>query len=146
MQVIFDIDGTLSDPTHRLRFITEQEPKDWDAFYAACGDDAPINEALDVLAVLDAEHKVILATGRVESTRETTLEWFARHRIYADEMPLYMRKDGDHRPDTVVKREMLDQMRADGWEPTLAIEDRASVVAMWREAGLLCWQVAEGNF
>lgn len=59
---------------------------------------------------------------------------------------LRMRRAGDHRPDDIVKREILDQMRADGWRPVMAFDDRARVVKMWREAGIPCAQVAEGDF
>jgi phosphoglycolate phosphatase-like HAD superfamily hydrolase len=38
--VIFDLDGTLCDISHRLHFI-ENGNKDWDGFYAACPDDVP---------------------------------------------------------------------------------------------------------
>src|ERR1700722_7920995 len=34
--VIVDMDGTLSDATHRLRFIKEK-PKDWEKFFDLCG-------------------------------------------------------------------------------------------------------------
>lgn len=42
---IFDIDGTIADCSHRLHFITG-EHKNWDAFYDACLDDAPINDVI----------------------------------------------------------------------------------------------------
>jgi len=45
-----------------------------------------------------------------------------------------------------VKREMLDRIRADGYNPIMAFEDRSRVVKMWREAGIPCAQVAEGDF
>ena len=33
-----------------------------------------------------------------------------------------------------------------GFRPLFAVEDRNSVVKMWRDLGLTCMQVAEGNF
>jgi predicted kinase len=40
---------------------------------------------------------------------------------------------------------MLDKIREDGYEPFIVIDDRPSVVNMWREAGLICLQTAPGE-
>ena len=52
----------------------------------------------------------------------------------------------NHRPDHQVKGELLDRLRADGWEPIMAFDDRNQVVRMWREKGIPCAQVADGDF
>ena len=57
-----------------------------------------------------------------------------------------MRKAGDYRPDAKVKEELLTQVKADGYEPILAFEDRERVVDMWRRNGIQCCQVAPGDF
>lgn len=57
-----------------------------------------------------------------------------------------MRSDGDMRPDVSVKRELLRAIEREGFSPWLTIDDRSSVVSMWREEGLTCLQVAEGDF
>jgi hypothetical protein len=59
---------------------------------------------------------------------------------------LYMRRRNDRRPDYIVKAELLDQLLADGYRPIMAFDDRDQVVKMWREKGVPCAQVAEGNF
>jgi hypothetical protein len=60
---------------------------------------------------------------------------------------MYMRKAGDHRPDTTIKLEMLDTIRDRyGGDPLFVVEDRASMVRAWRTAGLTCLQCAEGEF
>jgi hypothetical protein len=63
--------------------------------------------------------------------------------IYA---ALYMRADGDHRPDFQVKGELLDRLIGDDWNPLMAFDDRDQVVKMWRQRGIPCAQVADGNF
>ena len=56
---------------------------------------------------------------------------------------LLMRKDGDFRHDTEVKPELIEPIK----DRILCIlEDRASMVAKWRELGYTCLQVAEGDF
>lgn len=83
-------------------------------------------------------------TGRPESTRRDTEEWLKRQGLPTG--PIAMRVDGDHRPDYSVKREAIERLRANGWDPVLAIEDRRQVVDMYRAEGLICLQCAEGNF
>src|SRR3546814_16195171 len=53
-----------------------------------------------------------------------------------------MRKDADTRPDHVVKEEILQQISDDGYQPILAVDDRPSVVAMWRSKGITTLQCA----
>ena len=62
------------------------------------------------------------------------------------DMPLYMRADGDFRSDDIIKAELLAKVRADGYEPIMAFDDRNQVVRMWRANGVPCAQVAEGDF
>jgi hypothetical protein len=57
-----------------------------------------------------------------------------------------MRSDNDYRADFIVKEELLAQLRADGYNPVMAFDDRQQVVDMWRENGLICAQVAKGDF
>lgn len=145
---VFDIDGTLSDPAHRLHHING-ESQDWPAFYAACDQDAPIPHMLRLVKDIQwgSEDIVLFCTGRSDEVRKKTLDWLMRHLggTFADE-DLYMRAAGDYRQDTVVKAELLDRIIADGYEPIMVFEDRASVVKMWRERGIPCAQVAEGAF
>jgi phosphoglycolate phosphatase-like HAD superfamily hydrolase len=149
---IFDLDGTLCDITHRLHHI-QKEPKDWPAFFDACVDDKPIEH---IVSLLDAFHelqehipgapRVVFVSGRSDRVRQQTTEWLMEHLLLDDKPRLYMRKDGDHRPDHIVKLELLAHIRADGFEPIMAFDDRSSVVQAWRDAGIPCAQVAPGDF
>lgn len=143
--VIFDMDGTLSDASHRRHHVMGLGKKDWAAWNAKMGDDPP-NAPIAALARLfhGAEVKVIVCTGRHERHRRLTETWLLLHDVPVERV--YMRPDGDDRVDHVVKLELLAQIRADGYEPELVVDDRSSVVAMWRGAGLTCLQCAEGDF
>lgn len=142
---IFDIDGTIADCSHRIPHI-QQEPKDWDSFYGACHLDTPIRHIIRLAKDLGQTvgTEIVYVSGRSDQCRNETAEWLDRHGLPAG--PLYMRKRGDHRDDDVIKLELLAQLRADGFEPILAFDDRNRVVAAWRSAGIPCAQVAEGNF
>lgn len=159
--IVFDIDGTLADNSHRQHFLL-QNPKDWKSFYRGMGSDKPIDsvrlvcaslmifEAMATDLMVDPPFRVIFCSGRPDNYRGQTIAWLKKH-IYDNakwpmEIVLYMRKAGDHRPDDVVKEELLGQMRDDGFEPGIVFDDRQRVVDMWRRNGITCCQCAEGNF
>lgn len=140
---IFDIDGTIADPSHRLHYILN-DPKDWDAFFEACDQDAPIYHMISLCEKLSTYNDIVYVSGRSNTTMKKTWEWLARHGLPLD--PVYMREAGDHRPDNLVKLDLLDELRADGFDPIMAFDDRNQVVDMWRENGIPCLQVAPGDF
>lgn len=142
--IVADLDGTLADVDHRLHFIHRPEP-DWEAFYLACGQDAPIENTLTVLRALRAAGcRVAIVSGRSDLAYAQTVAWLARHEVPYDVLAL--RRHGDERHDEDVKADMI---REHGLTPagTLAVlEDRARVVRMWRRLGFHVFQVADGDF
>jgi hypothetical protein len=146
MIYIFDIDGTLADISHRLHFI-QQKPADWRAFFAACDEDAPIAEVITILQTLSSEgHFIVLITGRSTECEAQTKQWCSDQMIDYD--LLYMRAEGDHRQDNIVKSELLDKYITEFSPPRIdgVFEDRKQVVDMYRAKGLRVFQVAEGDF
>lgn len=141
--IIFDIDGTIADNTHRHHFL-QKSPKDWDGFNAAMGADKLHLAMAQLVNILGNHYPILLCTGRQECDRLVTMDWLEKHNINWCE--LHMRPTGDFRPDDVVKRELLETILACGWRPLFVVDDRKSVVAMWRQAGLVCLQCAEGDF
>jgi FMN phosphatase YigB (HAD superfamily) len=141
---IFDIDGTLANGSHRKHWVNSK-PKNWNAWYASAHLDTPYWDIIDFMNVARSKGlRVVISTGRSEEYREDTMRWFRNYGIHCERM--YMRPTGDYRDDSVVKKEMLDQMRVDGYNPLLVFDDRDRVVKMWRENGIRCLQVQEGNF
>ena len=146
--ILFDIDGTLSDVTHRLHFI-ENGKNQWGLFFKEIPNDPPIEPIVGIARTLirSNDKAVLFASGRPEYTRKDTVAWFLKHQIEVDfETRLFMRKDGDQRADHIVKREILDHIRNAGFEPVLVFDDRQSVVDMWRDQGIRVAQTAPGNF
>jgi len=148
---VFDIDGTLADLTHRLHFI-QSKPKDWEAFKHFCFADKPIPHMIELCRTLwntactqRFSYRVILMSGRNECQRAATQEWLERVAKLPN-MPLYMRADLDYRDDSIIKQELLQELRIDGYEPIMAFDDRSRVVNMWRANGVPCAQVAPGDF
>lgn len=141
---IFDIDNTIANNEKRIHFL-HQEPKDWKSWHERCTEDTPYWEIVDLIDMaMEADIRIVLCTGRDSFCRKDTEEWLLEHGIYYDK--LYMRAEGDRRSDADVKRELLAEMRSEGFDPVLVFEDRDRVVQMWRDEGLRCLQVAPGNF
>ena len=140
--VVFDIDGTLSILGNRLQYI-KKEPKDWDSFYKACGEDLPNRPVVDLCRSLSKDFDIHYVTGRVESVRDLTLNWLAENYLPNQTERLLMRPDADSRDDHEVKPELIAPIRS---SIKLIFEDRSSVVKVWREMGIPCLQVADGDF
>lgn len=142
---IFDMDGTIADLSHRLHHITKT-PKDWRSFFAydAVIADAPIPHVIDLLWDVAVSWPIVIVSGRSDECWEATMDWINTLGLPVEK--LYMRTAGDKRPDNIVKRELLDKVLADGFRPRMVFDDRDQVVAMWREAGIPCAQVAPGSF
>lgn len=154
---IFDIDGTLANLSHRLHFI-ERVPKDWAMFFDidTVLKDKPFAHICRLAkALYKADATIVFVSGRPERIRLPTIKWLYYH-VTGDPSTratqLYMRPDmlpdgkPDHREDYVVKRELLKRVVWDGFTPIMAFDDRDQVVKMWREEGIPCAQVADGNF
>ena len=54
---------------------------------------------------------------------------------------LHMRKEGDYRPDTTIKYEMMYELKITPDDVLCILDDRQSVVDMWRQEGFRCLQV-----
>lgn len=141
--VVFDLDGTLALNEHRQHFV--QRPvgeKNWRAFFDACDKDTPNwPVVLTLNALWSAGMNVQIWSGRTDRVREKTEDWLRLNGL--GHIPLRMREEGDHRPDTVLKKEWLDDASL---KPTMVFDDRDCVVQMWRENGITCFQVAPGPF
>lgn len=135
---IVDIDGTLA-----LR--GDRSPFDW----KRVGEDAPNRPVVTVVRALMASGQEIrYMSGRMEQCRDETVAWLRRH-VMSLTLPsdLWMRADGDCRPDQVVKRELYEKHVQGVHEVEGVIDDRAKVVRMWRdELGLTVLQCADGDF
>lgn len=141
---ICDIDGTVADTSHRLHWINSK-PKNWKAFFNAAILDDPIKRVINMVKDLQSKGcLMVMCSGRPEDYRKDTEDWLYKHGVTPTK--LYMRKSGDYRPDDIVKAELLEDIKRDGIDPKLVFDDRDRVVQMWRDKGLVCIQVAEGDF
>jgi hypothetical protein len=141
--VVFDVDGVLSDASRRQHLL-DQPRRDWDAFFAACGDDEPIAEVARLLEVLDPTLPVVLLTARPLRVRAQTLEWLRRHELRWD--LLVMRPDDGPSLSSDFKRSVVVQLRQDGFDLRLAFEDDRRNVAMFHGEGVPCVYIHSGYY
>jgi len=145
--VVFDIDGTISDCSHRIQYA---HSKQWDEFHQRCLEDPVIVAIADLLLEMDRISSVILLTGRSNKYRYLTDQWLVRAGLYEHHDILLMRPDNDWRPDHEMKIALLEnsfgsknKVLDNVW---LVIDDRDSVVEGLRNYGLTVLQPAAGGF
>lgn len=172
MNIIFDLDGTLSDATDRLHLLGDDpDENDWDAYHHASEHDAPVQHVIEVFRCLRGrsmhQNVIEIWSARNEGAgclvRKKTMDWLRLHVCLGildyetsnyfrppsgrwDDIVLRMRPHKDHRPDYKLKREWLEESVAQGNPPDLVFENRVSMVRMWREAGIPCFQVKDGDY
>lgn len=138
--MVFDVDGVLADVRHRLRHV-ERKPKDWPAFFAAMGDDVPLEEGIArARAEASAGRTIVYLTGRNETYRGVTEAWFAQHGLPTG--TLVMRRDDDRRPARLFKPQALARIARTA-DVVAVIDDDEAVVAVLRAAG---WPVEHATW
>jgi hypothetical protein len=138
LAVIYDLDGTLANLNGRLPYGDAQ---------AECENDLVRQEVYDMLKEDFYDYEVFVVSGRFDTYEEQTRRWLWKHDIPYDW--LFMRKEGDQRPDTVIKQEIYDNLINPHFEVVKVVDDRPKVIRMWQSLGLAVVDVsdpAKGDF
>ena len=150
---IFDLDGTLSKIDHRLPILSDEsldENERWRRFFAACIDDEPNDPVCRLYRMIRkaARNEIWIWTGRSSEVRVQTHIWLHRNHLYGhSNTALKMREEGDKTKDADLKQKWLYGLNEeDRGRIVCCFEDRSVSVEMWRRNGILCLQVADGNF
>ena len=163
--VIFDLDGTLANIDERREQSMKSDGKlDWDIFFDADNIKLDIPNA-PVIKCAQMFHndgfRIIIFSGRNDRSFHTTETWLKEHNVPFD--LLVMRPDkfkdkswpvADGNPATPAMRFMPDEKLKKAMLDTFVnkdnvfciFDDRKKVVDMWRQEGLTCFEVEEGNF
>ena len=137
--ILCDIDGTIA-----LR--GDRSPHDHDASMEDAVNKPVVKLVEALMDAVEADTLIILS-GRDEKYWDVTQYWLRTHGLFiAHPWILMMRPRGDNRPDEIVKRELYEKQIKTKFDVLCVFDDRNKVVKMWRELGLLCLQVAEGDF
>jgi hypothetical protein len=133
--VIVDMDGTLAlnlsiRSYYDLTRVLEDTPN------------RPICTLVNVLK--NSGYSIIIVSGRASTCQEDTETWLKVHDVPYD--AIFMREVGDSRKDAITKKEIYQNKIEPYYNVLYTIDDRNSVVNMWRELGLTCLQVNFGDF
>ena len=148
--VICDLDGTISlfNPIKKNGEIEVRHPNapSRSPYEAHNCDQDMVNE--QVLMVLNSLHKegfkIVFCSGRQDIYRKPTETFLQKHISFPYE--LHMRRASDFRKDFIIKEEIYQEHIAPRYNVFLILDDRTSVINLWRSIGLTCWQVAPGDF
>lgn len=126
--IIVDIDGTLAEN------VSGRSPFAWDRV----GEDK-VQKHIRTITNLyfnseGPDNNVILFSGREDSCAEITTDWLRENTTHFTK--LYMRKAGDDRKDSIVKREIFENHIRGKYFVDFVIDDRPQVLRMWVNLGL----------
>ena len=134
--IICDLDGTLC--LHQGR-----NPYD----YEKCDTDKCNEPLINIIWDLyQSDYDIIFTSGRedIGHSRSKTETWLDAN--FGGSYKLLMRAEKDHRPDEIVKEEIYHNEIEPYYNVIAVYDDRNCCVKMWRNLGLLCCQVYDGNF
>ncbi len=132
--VLLDLDGTLCHMTNR-------GPFDW----ARVGEDTLDPHVYETVCLYHAAgYKILAVSGRDAICKNETTSYLNTKGVPYEK--LFMRPQGDQRPDNVVKEEIFWQQIAKNYDVRLALDDRNQVCEQYREMGIKVYQVNPGDF
>lgn len=103
--------------------------------------DIPILPVVACIANLKNNYKIIFLSGREDKFRQVTHDWIVANVIEKD-FELCMRKTGDNRQDSIVKKEIYKEHIEPYYNIIGVIDDRPQVLRMWQnELGLFTFAV-----
>lgn len=133
--IIVDLDGTLA--------LNESGRSYYD--YTRVDEDSVNYSVLEVVqAIHTTGAKVIIVSGRDSSCKELCELWLNVYGVPYD--LIFLREENDKRKDDIVKKEIYERDIEPYFNIITVLDDRDSVVNMWRTLGLSCFQVNHGGF
>ena len=151
---IVDIDGTLANMQHRVKYLQET-PKNYRDFYGTVSYDTTHRSVINAVKTLHATgHIIIVLSGRPTQAEghinvgQLTDEWLSMYKV--PNTHLFMRRAGDYRDDTDVKAELFSLMevcgKLDSDAVKIVIDDRERVCQVWRDMQLPLLKVHNNHY
>jgi hypothetical protein len=142
--VIVDIDGTLLDDTSvKYRYFLPDP--DWDNVDSST---LPVNEWCKTLveSIHDKGVHIIFLTGRKNTIEAMTRIWLDTNLSgIVDDYDLIMRPKEETRSDTEYKMDVFIRDILPVYDILFAIDDKRSVIDMWRNLGIPALHCADFN-
>jgi len=123
---IVDIDGTIA-------LINNRSPYDGSKAHTDVVN-TPVTDLLHLFMDASTAHKMVYSTGRSEKYREVTEQWLKANGLWFEGRTLlYMRPEGEKKPDAEVKYDNYMEHIDGKFNVKLVLEDRGRVVRMYRD-------------
>lgn len=131
--IIVDIDGTLADMNGR---------NPYDA--STCENDLPRHHVIELIRCIRLARVLytVVVSGREDTYREQTERWLTQY--LGNYNFLFMRPGGDGRADTIIKQEIFEREIEPNYNVKWVIDDRPTVIRMWKSLGLPVLDVGHG--
>ncbi len=144
--VILDLDGVISDASHRQHFMRGAF-KDIRGFFNASPADPPLAAGRALAASIAGDHTVAILTARPHYLAESTRAWLAANEIRHDLLILRPSEGpGSRGRSADFKRMELHRLRASGYEVVAAIDDDERIIEMYRAEGVFALYTHSGYY
>ena len=139
---IFDMDGTMCDVSGIRHYVTG-ETRNFHKFHTESVNCPTNPEVVEAAKRAHSEGRaVLIVTAREFRFAFHTMFYLSGAGVEYEQM--YMRRTNDFRKDYEVKKEILDLIRADGYNVVRAWDDNPNVIRLWEEEGIPDIRVVEG--
>jgi len=136
---IIDLDGTLSDNSHRDHLI-KGEDKKWREYLQKASEDTVNEKVKKFVQNISEEYRVVILTLRSDEVREETISWLKKHEISFEK--LIMLPEGCWNvSDSDFKKDRLEEIE----DPTIAIDNKQSNCKMFEKEGLEVYNVENSS-
>lgn len=131
--VIFDLDGTLA-------LMNKRSPFDWNRV-----DEDDVNDIVveQLKFQKSMGRKIIIVSGRDGAALVKTKEWLEFYEIPYDF--LYLKAKDDNRKDSIVKKEIYNNLIKDKYNVICAYDDRDQSVDVHYKNNIFCFNVNQGR-
>lgn len=134
--IIMDIDGVLANSYHP-DFKEQFAKGDFSVFERGIPNYPAFSWAIALVQALSKDHRILFVTARNEDYRDSTIDWLHRNipsqTIYGCD--LYMRKTGDTREDSEIKRELFAKFST-RYNILFAVDDNWNNCRLWESLGI----------
>ena len=135
--IICDLDGTLC-------ILNGRNP-----YNASTCENDELNKpiAFIIEQAYKANKKIIFLSGREDRYLSQTLKFFEKNIPQIENYELHMRKTGDIRKDSIIKKELFEQHIKNKYYIDFVVDDRPQVIRMWRyDLGLTVFGLNDQEF
>jgi len=127
--VVVDLEGTLSDCSHRLHLL---EAKDYDGWNAGLHLDPPREDVIATILELSKVHTIFISTAKPRAYYNAVVDWLTANCRFTCTR-IFMREGADNRSSPKVKADHIAIIHSLGYEVIEAFDDRLDVCAMYHK-------------